>query len=272
MLLDRGKAARVKGGPATAEIERHSHVPIYEQIAERLRARIQEGELALGDQLPTEEELSAFYGVSRSTLRNALSVLEEQDMVARTSGKGTFVTAVALRQPLHELSSFAESMTEQGFAIAIQPLSWGVALPTAHVREQLRLKDGEQVLQLERLHLVEGAPVGVDRLALPAWVQERVDVQTLVTGSTYHALEAAGISLGKAEQHVAAASASAHLADVLHVHISHPILMVERLAFSAEGQPIEHMLGHYRGDRVMLDMSLVRSLAPVLIAGPRGQV
>jgi GntR family transcriptional regulator len=243
---------------------------MYEQIAERVRARVQEGEFGLGSQLPTEEELSAFYGVSRSTLRNAIAVLEEQGMVARTSGKGTFVTAVALRQPLHELSSFAESMTEQGYAIAIQPLSWDIALPSARVRDQLRLGDGDLVLRLERLHVVEGVPVGVDRLALPAWVRERVDVQALLTGSTYHALEASGISLGKAEQHVAATSASAHLADVLRVHISHPILMVERLAFLADDRPIEYMLGHYRGDRVILDMSLVRSVAPVLIAGPRG--
>src|SRR5450756_324525 len=118
--------------PPTAEIERHSHVPMYEQIAQRLRARIQEGEIALGDQLPTEDELAAFYHVSRSTLRNALSVLVKQGMIARTSGKGTYVTATALRQALHELSSFAESMTEQGYAIAIQPLSWEVSLPPTH--------------------------------------------------------------------------------------------------------------------------------------------
>jgi GntR family transcriptional regulator len=250
----------------TAEIERDSHVPIYEQIAQRLRARIQEGELALGDQLPTEEELTAYYGVSRSTLRNALRLLVEQGLVARTSGKGTFVTAVALRQPLHELSSFAESMSEQGYAIVIEPLSHRVAQPSARVREQLRLAEGEQVLLLERLHLVDGAPVGVDRLALPAWVQERVDVETLLHDSTYRALEAGGISLGRAEQHVAAASASADLARALRVHIAHPVLMVERLAFTADERPIEHMLAHYRGDRVMLDMSLVRGAAPVVIA------
>lgn len=250
------------------EVDRHSHVPIYEQIAQHLRARVQEGEFALGDQLPTEDELTVAYAVSRSTLRKALALLTGEGMVARTSGKGTFVTLTPLRQPLHELSSFAESMTEQGYAISIQPLSSELAEPTPRLRGQLRLKDGEQVLLLERLHVVEGNPVGVDRLALPVWVQERVDVETLMTKSTYHVLEEAGIAFGRAEQRVAATSASARLAEVLLVRVSHPILMVERLAFSAEGQPVEHMLGHYRGDRVMLDMSLVRSLSPVVIAGP----
>lgn len=263
-----GATALRSRGNLPVDIERQSHIPIYEQIVDRLRASIREGELALGDQLPTEEEFVATYRVSRSTIRKALTVLGDEGMVARRSGKGTFVIARTLRQSLHELSSFAESMTEQGYSIDIRPLSWALAEPPVRVRDQLRLKEGDQALRLERVHLLEGTAVGIDCLYLPAWVRERVDTQTLQTGSVYHALEAAGLTLGKAEQHVAATSASAHLAKALSVRIHHPILMVERLAFLADGRPIEHMLAHYRGDRVMLDMNLLRGFAaPVVIAG-----
>jgi len=77
-----------------AEIDHNSFKPVYYQLAESLRSQILEGGLKPGVQLPTEEELCKDYGVSRNTVRGTLRKLENEGLVSRTRGKGTFVCGV----------------------------------------------------------------------------------------------------------------------------------------------------------------------------------
>ena len=66
--------------------------PMYQQIAEKLRAQIESGELAPGAQLPTELELRDRYSSSRNTIRDAIKRLTSQGLVETRPGQGTFVT------------------------------------------------------------------------------------------------------------------------------------------------------------------------------------
>jgi GntR family transcriptional regulator len=66
-------------------------VPLYQQLADALRARITSGDLPAGRALPSRERLADEYGVARGTVERALSVLREQGLVATTPGRGVFV-------------------------------------------------------------------------------------------------------------------------------------------------------------------------------------
>lgn len=71
-------------------------LPAYEQVAKQLRHRVESGELQAGERLPNESELCAMFGVSRSTIREALRVLAAQNLVHTTRGVtgGTFVAQI----------------------------------------------------------------------------------------------------------------------------------------------------------------------------------
>jgi GntR family transcriptional regulator len=246
------------------DIERDSVKPIYEQIADQLRQQIVAGGFKAGRRLPTEPEFMREYGVSRSTVRAALALLEQEGRLARRSGKGTFVTHPELEQDLSDLRSFPEAMAAQGFVVTLKPVRWEVSLPPEEVRRQLGLEQGQNVVRIERVHLFDDEPVVADCLSMPAWVSDRVAVERLLTNSTYEVLETeAGLSLGAAWQRVSAAAASRRIASLLNITTRDPILQVERLTYTASGLPIEYLTLHYRADLVVLNAYLPRHSLPM---------
>lgn len=79
-------------------IKRDIPIPIYYQLKEHIKAQIARGELKPGDRLPTEEELCARYGISRTPVRQALTELVREGLLTRTPGRGTFVAAPSSEQ------------------------------------------------------------------------------------------------------------------------------------------------------------------------------
>jgi GntR family transcriptional regulator len=245
-------------------IDRNSAVAVYEQIAEALQEQIEAGALKPGQKLPTEPELMAAHGVSRSTVRAALALLKQEGILTGRRAKGTFVARRELKHELNELRSFPEAMAAQGLVVSLRPLAWETMLPQAHVQQQLGLQDGEKILRIDRLHLLDDEPVATDSLALPAWVGERVGIENLLTNSSYQVLERAGLSLGAARQRVSAAAATRDIADHLNLRVHDPVLQIERLTYSLTGVPIEYLSLFYRADRVVLEVHMPRHSLPVV--------
>lgn len=73
--------------------------PKYLQLAEKLRARIESGELQPGDAIPSETELEQQYDLARGTIRKAIRALREQGFIVTTRGKGSYVTDPDSRTP-----------------------------------------------------------------------------------------------------------------------------------------------------------------------------
>jgi len=245
-------------------IDRNSAVAVYEQIAAILQEQIETGALKPGQRLPTEPELMASHGVSRSTVRAALALLKEEGILTGRRAKGTFVARRQLKHELNELRSFPEAMAAQGLVVSLKPLAWETTLPQAHVQKQLGLKDGEKILRIDKLHLLDNEPVATDSLALPAWVSERVEIESLLTNSSYHVLEQAGISLGAARQRVSAAAATRNVAQDLNLRVHDPVLRIERLTYAITGVPVEYLSLFYRADRVVLEVHMPRHSLPVV--------
>src|ERR1700753_2612069 len=89
-------------------------LPLWWQIADRLRTAIQGGQFKPGEALPSEARRNGAFGVSRTTARAALDRLEQEGLITRRSGKGSVVLAPRVEQPLNRLSSFAEDMAQRG--------------------------------------------------------------------------------------------------------------------------------------------------------------
>jgi GntR family transcriptional regulator len=141
--LPRPGAAGRRGSGATPAGNRalSSSAALHARLATSLRDRLREGEWAPGDQLPTEAELSADYGVSRSTVRTALVQLEKQGLTVTRHGLGTFVTPFgrAIKAGLQELQSMTDTIVAHGMRPRIDYRS-------AEVREAT----GEELAALER--------------------------------------------------------------------------------------------------------------------------
>lgn len=142
--------------------------PLYKQLVQALKDDINSGKYPEGSRLPSEQELSALYQVSRITVRSALKELSEQAMVVRKQGKGTYVGPKKLKRNLSLATSFTQACREMGKKPGAKMVSAGLEEATQADREALDLPEGAEVVCLRRLRYADGVPISVEEDRFPA--------------------------------------------------------------------------------------------------------
>lgn len=222
--------------------------PLYSQIREAIRTKIQSGELSPGAPIPTELELQRIFNVSRQTVRQAVEALVTEGYLVRSRGKGTFVLQRRLEEPLPKLVSFTQEMRSRGAEPSTRSASASWVEPGRAVREALQVEAGERVLKIERVRCADGAPIVVLISYLPRWVG--LTGQEEFTGSLYELLQyRLGFKFAKAFQYIEAERSTPALARALEVSPRSPVLVLRRTLFAEDGRPIEYVEGFYRADR-----------------------
>ena len=143
----------------------HAKGPLAESIQRELQARIDEGRWQPGQRLGSERSLAMELGVSRSSLRQALGMMEQAGAVRRVIGRGggTFVSHQKIDRDLSHIRSVPELLSAQGITAGTRILSTGTAPAAAATSEALELEPGQLVFAIVRIRLADGA-VGLDEL------------------------------------------------------------------------------------------------------------
>lgn len=222
------------------------HGPLYLELARRLREGILSG--AYGEALPPERALAEALGASRDSVRKALDLLEEEGLVVRRQGSGTFVAKRATFRT--RLKGFSEEMAALGLTASSQVLRAERRPASPEEALTLGLSPGEEVVHLVRLRLAGGEPMALERATLPAWALGEVPQDSL-----YRALEARGLRPVRALQRLRAVAAREE-AKPLGVEPGSPLLHLERISYLADGRPIEWVKSWYRADRYELLVEL----------------
>src|SRR5712692_9329094 len=147
----------------TANAKRIGRVPRYHRIAETLRERIRGGALAPGARLDNQRELAKSFAVTLMTLRQALELLEREHLITRRHGLGTFVASPSIDYDILQLRRFAGDLSAQGEHVTTHQLGGRVARADRRVTDALGLGARARVVQLERLRLVDGHPMSLQR-------------------------------------------------------------------------------------------------------------
>lgn len=149
--------------PVKQEIDADSFTPVYYQLAKILYVRIMDGELRPGDRLPSENELSAEFGLSRMTARKAISVLTDEGLVRPDKGRGTFVSKPRVEGGYFLIPDFHEEMRRQGLSSEVSLLGVKVVRAGRTAADRLGIRKGERVIFLERVLEGAGEPMVYDR-------------------------------------------------------------------------------------------------------------
>jgi GntR family transcriptional regulator len=228
-------------------------VPKHTQLRSILLDRV-ETTLAPHAAIPPERKLMTKYGVSRSTVREAIRQLVEEGVLYRIQGKGTFVAGERVQSDLH-LASFTEDMRRRGLVPATVVMAAALIDAPLEVRAALGLKSGAQVYQVERLRLAGGIPMAFERGFYPVALVPGLGEQDL-TRSLYATFATEyGLRIDHAEQTAWAETADAPLADSLDTPPGTPLLVFRRTS-SAGSTPLEYITSWYRGDRYQIHMTL----------------
>ncbi|HYF90910.1 MAG TPA: BadF/BadG/BcrA/BcrD ATPase family protein [Symbiobacteriaceae bacterium] len=244
------------GGPEHQELitvnpdQKRPVVPLYYQIRKYLLDAIESKQLSPGDRAPSERELTERFGVSRLTVRQAMTELETQGYLHRIQGKGTFVAAPKFEQPLAALSSFTEDMRRRGLVPGAEVLSAELTAAGRRVGEALGLEYTAPVFRLERLRLADGEPMALEVSHVDARICPGLPGCDFNHQSLYQVLQDRfGLVLTRATQSLEAVAADAYEAAILHVREGTPLMQIERVARRSDDRRVEYVRSLYRGDR-----------------------
>ena len=101
-------------------LDRKGSVPLYEQIKNIIEQQIKNGELKEGEKIPSERELCEIYDVSRITVRQAIALAENEGLLYRSQGMGTFVAKPKIKQELTRVNTFETSLAQHGFVASTE--------------------------------------------------------------------------------------------------------------------------------------------------------
>ena len=249
-----------RGGRQTASTFPNRFIPLYYQLENILRSKIEAGEVLQNQKLPTEQELSREYKISRATVRQALAALVSEGLLYRKQGKGTFVTEKAAQTKSVKLTGFTEDLFSEGHQADVKILELRPAQAPDRVAAALRLPTGDEVIRFKRLRLVDGGPFSFVVNYLPSDIGGKIAEQDLQHQTMLHLLEdKLGISLGTIRHAVEAVKADVEVASLLAVSVFEPILYMETIVYSADGQPVEVADTYFRSDRYRYTVELIRS-------------
>lgn len=224
--------------------------PLYHRIKEDLLDAIKGGRLLPGDQIPTEVELMARFGVSRATVRQALGQLIAEGYLEVRRGLGTFVAPPKIEQGLYGFYSFSREIERKGMRPGTRVLALGREPAAEAVAIPLRVATGTPVVALRRLRLADDEPLIVETSYLPAARFPGLEQFDFGTRRLYDILTFEyGVRPVRAREEFEPVLMSPEDASLLHKHPGDPALLLERTTFDAEGAPIEFCRSIVRGDR-----------------------
>lgn len=239
---------------------REGTIPLYRQLESILRKKIVSGEYSAGCLLPSEAALAEKYSLSRITARQALSLLENDDLVVRKRGKGTFVSEKLPALQTSKLGGSIEDMIAMGVKTSVKFIDASSVEPAPKVQKLLLTDKGEEVLRVEKIRLVDRKPFSRVVNYLPAEIGKRIDLEKIKTEPILLIVEDdLGISVSHAVQTIEATIADIEIAPQLEVHAGDPLMKVERTVYGVDGRPIEFVSVLYRADKYCFTVKLERN-------------
>ncbi len=232
------------------QLDKTGFIPLYYQIQRVLMEKIRAGELAEGDLLASEEELSRVYKVSRMTARQALHGLKTSGYAVSEKGRGTFVTRPKLEKNIMHLQGFTGEMRERGVEPGTRLLEQSVGEPSADVMEKLRLAPGDKVLRLRRLRLADGTPIAIEDSRIPLKQFPGIDRLDFERQSLYQVMrDRYGVRVAYADEVIEALPATAEEVQLLNIPRRISVLSILRVLMTTQDAPVEVTCSRYRGDR-----------------------
>ncbi len=134
-------------------------IPAYKQMYTSLKKDIKDGKYKPGTFLPTEAEMEAEYGVSRTTVRKAISLLTNEGYLSVTQGRGTEVQDISTSQHLNKITSFTETLRQRRHRVTTQGLALEKIPAPSFIRDILSLKEGDFVYHIQRVQCADGKPI-----------------------------------------------------------------------------------------------------------------
>ena len=240
-------------------VNKNSSIPLYHQIQSALMEAIQSGDYPPGSQILSEIEVADKYDVSRMTARKAIEALVSKGILYRQRGKGTYVAENVVSYGLSSMLSFSQTLKAQGYMVETKVLMKEVLPAPFDVATRLQIDSNAPMIVVRRLRYVEGIPCAIhasyfDQRLFGSLLNIDLEAESLLE----IVQRTTGAKVAYSDDAVQADAATNEEASLFAVPQNSPVLRVQGVAYSENGQPTRYIRAVYRGDMFRL---LVRNTA-----------
>ena len=223
----------------------HDALPMYSKISSLLRNRIQSGQYEKGQRLPTEDALVKEFGVSKITIRHALSLLAEERLIVRFRGRGTFVAeTLSLKKKfifanLHEIVRVLEESVIK--SVEIETLKVSETRIPREIINFFNLSGDDTIARVQRIIWQDKTPVAFHENYLTTNFSRHITKKSLYRKKSIIKLlkEKVGLVVGEGEMYFEAVGIDGDVAPFLHCQSLHPVINVQVFFRSDSGEPVE---------------------------------
>ena len=234
--------------------EKEKYIPIYIQIKKDLSLKIDK--LDPDSKIPSENELCSFYGVSRATVKQAISELVREEKLYRIQGKGTFVSHSKIKRSFNILPSFTDEIRRGGTEPVSVVQFFGYINNKPEAVSALKLNGSSNVLCYSRVIFANDVPVALANSYIHPTIFKDLKAD-MIKNSLYKALiKNFNQAPVKAVDSYHATTASKPVAQILKVPEHSPILYSVRIASLSNDTPVEYVESYIRGDQYYIEIDI----------------
>lgn len=233
--------------------------PIFEKIAEDIRKKVNEGYYVTAQKLPSEYDLADEYNISRLTVRKAINLLINQNVLIKLSGKGTYVIKPhEQKKGSSELIGFSEAARFYGDSPSTKVISVEqITTVPEKIAEALETTEMEEIIHVVRLRSLNEKPMTIENLYIYRRYLNDISKEALEE-SIFDQIEK-NIEIAYSHQEVEAVLATEETSELLEIKKNAPLLKSVALTYSPTAKPILFDETLYRGDEYSIKTILHRS-------------
>ena len=222
--------------------------PMYRQIADALREKIHAGELKPGDALPTESSLQEAFNVSRVTVRQALKLLTEEQIVESIQGSGTYVKEERVNYDIYQLTGFYEKLADRNVDTHSEVSIFEVLKADAKLAEKLNLSHDDKVWHVKRVRFIKQKPVNLEETWMPLALFPDLTWEVMENSKYHYVEQIKKLVIDRSEQELVPIMPSEEAIAALSLDPAKPILEKVSRGFLKDGRVFEYSRNVFNTD------------------------
>lgn len=222
--------------------------PMYRQIADALREKISVGELKPGDALPTESSLQEAFNVSRVTVRQALKLLTEEQIVESIQGSGTYVKEERVNYDIYQLTGFYEKLADRNVDTHSEVSIFEVLKADAKLAEKLNLSHDDKVWHVKRVRFIKQKPVNLEETWMPLALFPDLTWEVMENSKYHYVEQIKKLVIDRSEQELVPIMPSEEAIAALSLDPTKPILEKVSRGFLMDGRVFEYSRNVFNTD------------------------
>lgn len=229
-------------------------VPLYQEVYQKIKNLIRTGEYEVGEFLPAEGELEEQYGVSRTTIRKVINMLDSEGYVEVKQGRGTRVLDYNSSQQLNMITSITETLRQRGMDVRAKAVYIECIAAGAKIADRLHMDKDDEVYKVQRVIQADGIPISIMENYIKVEKAPGLNTKFQAEYSLYRFLEEEyDLRVEQARDIISAKSAEFSESQILNVRTGAALLTLRRVTYM-QGRPLTYDRITIRADKYQFEI------------------